>query len=339
MTSIRTLRLFVAVCEEQSFTAAAKREHATQSGVSQHVRRLETALGVRLFIRRKTHVELTPAGESYYRSCIDVLRAFEFAGRSARQFKGGLDGQLIVGASPLFLEYMVGPAIKRFMEEHPNVSVHVIENYPDALTEKVSRGEIDFAIMSYVRKFGIRKRLLSRYPEVLISRWRDNSRQLEPVRLAELGPMNLLLPGKQSVRRHVIEDFCTTHGARIGKIMDFDGVRSHLQFVPETDWMTLVPNFATLEALESERHSFIVNPITPQLTIDAVIAEPLRQSPSPAAEILIEMLFDQANELHARWARIVNPGGLPDDPNDGGDSGEDVPERSPKSKSKSRQTA
>jgi DNA-binding transcriptional LysR family regulator len=43
--SLRSIQVFVATYEERSFTAAAKREHATQSGVSQHVRKLEERLG------------------------------------------------------------------------------------------------------------------------------------------------------------------------------------------------------------------------------------------------------------------------------------------------------
>lgn len=35
--SLRGIRLFVAACEELSFTLAAQRENATQSGVSQHI--------------------------------------------------------------------------------------------------------------------------------------------------------------------------------------------------------------------------------------------------------------------------------------------------------------
>ncbi len=43
--SFRDIRLFVAAFEERSFTAAARREGATQSGVSQHIRKLEEGLG------------------------------------------------------------------------------------------------------------------------------------------------------------------------------------------------------------------------------------------------------------------------------------------------------
>jgi LysR family transcriptional regulator, nitrogen assimilation regulatory protein len=38
--SLRQIRLFVAAYEEGSFTAAAHRENATQSGVSQHIHQL-----------------------------------------------------------------------------------------------------------------------------------------------------------------------------------------------------------------------------------------------------------------------------------------------------------
>jgi LysR family transcriptional regulator, nitrogen assimilation regulatory protein len=42
--TIRDICLFVAVYEELSFTAAAEREGATQSGVSKHIGKLEELL-------------------------------------------------------------------------------------------------------------------------------------------------------------------------------------------------------------------------------------------------------------------------------------------------------
>ena len=54
MISLRQIRSFVAVYEEGSFTAAAKREGATQSGISQHLKQLESELGVALLERNKT---------------------------------------------------------------------------------------------------------------------------------------------------------------------------------------------------------------------------------------------------------------------------------------------
>ena len=67
----RSIQLFVAAYEEQSFTVAAQREHATQSGVSQHVSDLEDSLGVKLFFRSVGSVHPTPAGTAYYSACIE----------------------------------------------------------------------------------------------------------------------------------------------------------------------------------------------------------------------------------------------------------------------------
>ena len=74
--SLRDIRLFVAAYEERSFTAAARREHATQSGVSQHMRKLEDTLRAKLFARDRGRVVPTPAGDSYYRHCIELLNTY-----------------------------------------------------------------------------------------------------------------------------------------------------------------------------------------------------------------------------------------------------------------------
>src|SRR5260370_4806759 len=67
--ALRQIRAVIAVCEEGSFTRAAARENATQSGISQHVAAVERALKVRLFERSSAGVVPTPAGPRYYRRC------------------------------------------------------------------------------------------------------------------------------------------------------------------------------------------------------------------------------------------------------------------------------
>ena len=62
--SLRQIRLFVAAYEEGSFTAAAHRENATQSGVSQHIHKLEARFGAALFSRDTGAIHPTPAGDS-----------------------------------------------------------------------------------------------------------------------------------------------------------------------------------------------------------------------------------------------------------------------------------
>ncbi len=58
------LRTFLAVAQTLSFTQAARRLGLRQSTVSQHVRRLEDAVGRQLFSRDTHSVELTEDGEA-----------------------------------------------------------------------------------------------------------------------------------------------------------------------------------------------------------------------------------------------------------------------------------
>jgi len=96
----RSIQLFVAAYEEQSFTLAAQREHATQSGVSQHVSDLEDSLGVKLFSRSVGAVQPTPAGTAYYSACVEFLKAHEMTLRAIEPFQGSRQGEIKVGMTP-----------------------------------------------------------------------------------------------------------------------------------------------------------------------------------------------------------------------------------------------
>jgi DNA-binding transcriptional LysR family regulator len=141
--SFRDIRLFVAAYEERSFTAAARRENATQSGVSQHIRKLEDSLRVKLFVRDKGRVVPTPAGDSYYRHCIELLHTHAKAATAVRRHGTGLDGNIVVGLMPTMTRCTLAPALARFIDKQPNVVVRVVEGYSAALTEQVLAGELE----------------------------------------------------------------------------------------------------------------------------------------------------------------------------------------------------
>ena len=62
---LRHFRCFVALAEELHFSRAARRLGLTQPNLSQQIRWIETALGVRLLDRTTTHVALTAAGQAF----------------------------------------------------------------------------------------------------------------------------------------------------------------------------------------------------------------------------------------------------------------------------------
>jgi DNA-binding transcriptional LysR family regulator len=94
---LRHLRYFVAVAEEGSFTAAARRVHVAQQVLSSQVRQVEDILGVRLLERTSRGVTVTPAGSAFLDGARDTLAALDRAAAAARNAAQLTGGVLSVG--------------------------------------------------------------------------------------------------------------------------------------------------------------------------------------------------------------------------------------------------
>ena len=241
--SFRDIRLFVAAYEERSFTAAARRENATQSGVSQHIRKLEDSLRVKLFVRDKGRVVPTPAGDSYYRHCIELLHTHAKAATAVRRHGTGLDGNIVIGLMPTMTRCALAPALARFIDKHPNVVVRVVEGYSAALTEQVLAGELEFAVVpafsgapgleepavpAHARAAGLEP------PLAAAPTWRRRGSAIS-------APLKLVVPSKANTRRRLIETYLASNGVAVERLLELDAMLGTLDFVARTDWVTILP--------------------------------------------------------------------------------------------------
>ena len=116
---LRQVRAVIAVCEEGSFTRAAERENATQSGISQHVAAVERTLGVKLFERSPGGVTPTPAGQRYYRSCVEAVGQLDKAGEEVRALPAQVTGDLRIGLMPTLTRAALAPVLEDFVPRCP----------------------------------------------------------------------------------------------------------------------------------------------------------------------------------------------------------------------------
>jgi LysR family nitrogen assimilation transcriptional regulator len=302
---LRQIRAVIAVCEEGSFTRAAARENATQSGVSQHVAAVERALGIKLFERSSGGVTPTPAGLRYYKRCVEAVGTLEHAAEEARSLGGGVTGELRIGLMPTFTRAVLAPVLDDFVPRCPDVRLHIVEGYSGALTEMVVDDNLDFAVVpAFEGTIGLKSRLLVRDREMLISGPRRGLQALAPVRLAEIQPLKIVVPGPDNIRRRNLETYFQSHGVEIEAMLEMDAMIATLEFVACSDWTTVLPSVISVNDIG--RGELTVNPLAgPEMHAEFVVIQPTRRTLSMQARLFLERFEQEVAHIHAVWDAAI----------------------------------
>jgi len=141
----RLLRPFVALADELHFGRAAERLHVTQPALSQQIARLERQLGVRLFDRTRTRVELTEAGEDMLAAARTAVQAADAALDVALAHADGERGELRLGLSP-GAHYVAQGLLAEFARRSPDVRVRAHTDSSGALAAQVAEGRLELAL-------------------------------------------------------------------------------------------------------------------------------------------------------------------------------------------------
>jgi LysR family glycine cleavage system transcriptional activator len=124
LPSLTALRCFDASARHASFTKAAAEVHLTQGGVSHQVIALEAMLGAPLFLRRRAGLQLTVAGQAYWREISPALRQIERATQDIATHKG-LGGALNLTVASSFGTLWLIPRLGRFVQAHPEIRLNL----------------------------------------------------------------------------------------------------------------------------------------------------------------------------------------------------------------------
>ena len=290
---LQHLKYFVAVFEEGSFSAGAQRVNATQSGLSMHVRQLEDRYQVQLLNRSSTGVTPTEVGKRFYRDAVRVIHAASEAEANLLALPGAVTGHVTVGLMPTFTRAVLGPALVRFSEEYPYVKITVREAYSGELSRQVLAGELDFAVVpAFDADARLRASLMSTDQEYLVVAADSTFAKKKSVKLADLPPLNLVLPSPENVRRRKIDQYLSTNGLEVGRLMELDSMFTTLDLVARSDWATILPGIICLPDLKGDRRRVI--PIeNPGLSVDYLRIEPMSVPLSDAGQAFYSFLMDE----------------------------------------------
>ena len=143
MDRLQNMATFVAVAEEQSFSAAARRLNISPPVVTRAVAELEQTLGVKLLNRTTRYVRPTEAGLRYVEDARRILEEVELADEAAAGVNAEPRGGLVVTAPVLFGRMHVMPGIVDYLNRYPEARVRAL--FLDRVVNLVEEG-IDVGI-------------------------------------------------------------------------------------------------------------------------------------------------------------------------------------------------
>lgn len=152
------LRTLVAIAEQGSLSAAARILRISQPAVTKQIQRLESEIGLPLFIRGpRQGAQLTPAGERMLAFARQTLLNLESLERELAEFKKIGPGTLSIAASTIPGEYLLPALLARFRASHPQLKVEMTISDTADVAAKVLTHQVDVGVIgSTVKRPGLR---------------------------------------------------------------------------------------------------------------------------------------------------------------------------------------
>jgi DNA-binding transcriptional LysR family regulator len=138
MDRLTAIRVFIAVADEGSLSAAGRRLGMPLTTVSRHLSALEEDLDVRLITRTTRRLKLTQPGATYLESCRRALADLDAAERRLAGEQAEPQGMLSLTAPILFGRWHVQPVVSAYLAAYPRVSARMF--LADRVVDLVEEG-------------------------------------------------------------------------------------------------------------------------------------------------------------------------------------------------------
>jgi Transcriptional regulator len=138
---------FIEVAQTGNISRAAERLGITQPSLSSAMKRLEDSLGVALFIRGRTGVQLTKAGKEFLGRGRLLLLNWEQLRADVNKKETEVSGQYVMGCHPSVALYSLSNFLPELIQKHPELEVKLVHDLSRKITEGVISFEIDFGIV------------------------------------------------------------------------------------------------------------------------------------------------------------------------------------------------
>ncbi|PQV46120.1 LysR family transcriptional regulator [Paraburkholderia sp. BL21I4N1] len=165
--NLNYLRVFIAVVEHGSFTAAADRLCMSKSLVSEYLGRLEAEIDTQLVLRSTRKIAPTDAGHTLFLAAQECVSHLHEAVGNIRRLRHESTGLLRVAAPAAFSSVLLSRIVATFADLHPRIDLEMLCN--DHGVDLIGQ-RIDLAFETgWPKKKGFRMKMLGAFEQYLVA--------------------------------------------------------------------------------------------------------------------------------------------------------------------------
>lgn len=144
--NIKSLQLFIHLCESQNFSKTAAAMHISPSALSRQIQKLEDEIDQTLFLRDNRSVELTPAAKKLLPVALKILSEWQSYNAQVQGHEEELQGEIRLFCSVTASYSHLPELLSDFRIQHPLIEFKLSTGDPAQAIEKVLADEVDIAI-------------------------------------------------------------------------------------------------------------------------------------------------------------------------------------------------
>lgn len=291
----RLFKAFMAAAQTQSFTFAATRAHMTQSGVSQHIAKLEEQIGAALFKRIGKKVILTEAGNALVEYIGHQLHSVQQFVDRIRAMETRIAGPVSYAMPPSCLFSPHFPMLLERRSRHPDIELNITLTSSQEVVRMLLDDRIDFGFVTDRNDHALlRYRFFCQEEYVLVS---SDASQLEKLNEANIADHRYILyPGSSCYYdrwlKHVFPHRSTLNTYSLSFSGEINSINGAIDMVVGGLGMAVIPFHCVAGLLEAGR--LFRHQSAPPLLNDIHIVTIKSHCYPHRVERVIEWFFDMA---------------------------------------------
>ena len=301
---LKQLKYFLAVAELESFTTAAVRLNIAQSALSRQISNLEADLGVILFYRAGKRVALAPAGLRLQDAAVKLISAAENLRSTVCSQQDDVSGRICLGADSALGDALFPGLISQVAKAYPNVSIDPTQGLTSELQDRLMRGLLDAAILSYPDPLpGCELEILGRERLYFVAASSHAPSMGVTCTLKEALHYPLIVAHRPHRERIQAECLAKERGLQLQVAAEVDRLPLTMVLARQGAGFLILPHTALGECLDNEAWKVI--PIS-DYSLSRYLARRPSALPSPAFAVIAAAIREEIRRLRNEGALVNN---------------------------------